>query len=192
VDDRSGGFAGEEELIGIGRANVNGTGIDSTFIDPHFGSGEAIALAAGSAHLYYEAAHGEARSNLDGSGAEDNFLPGAGRSLAVNSSHVYWGDPERSALRLHKAIRHKRRGTATLPMDVFGPGELVLSGTGLQRVTRTIESSTALEKLPVRPKGRKRHRLERRGHVKVTADVTFTLMGADPTTQSKTLRLVRR
>jgi hypothetical protein len=181
-----------DEQTWIGRANVNGTGIDPTFIDPHFGSGEAIPLATDSAHLYYEGLHGITRANLDGSGADANFLPGAGRSLAVNSSHVYWGYPERSEFRFHKPIRHKRRGTATLPLDVFGPGELVLSGKGLQTVTRTIESGTALDGLPVRPKGRKKRTLERRGHVNVTADVTFTLTGADPTTQSKSLRLVER
>jgi hypothetical protein len=112
--------------------------------------------------------------------------------VAVNSSHIYWARPALRAFALHKPIRHKRRGTATLPLDVFGPGELLLNGKGLRTVTRTIESNSVLEKLHVKPKGRTKRRLERRGHVKVTAEVTFTLTGADPTTRSKSFRLVRR
>jgi hypothetical protein len=175
----------------IGRANRDGTGVDPTFIDPKFGSGEPNPLAADSSHLYWEASGGIARANPDGTGAR-LLVPGASTAVAVNSSHIYWARPALRAFALHKPIRHKRRGTATLPLDVFGPGELLLNGKGLRTVTRTIESNSVLEKLHVKPKGRTKRRLERRGHVKVTAEVTFTLTGADPTTRSKSFRLVRR
>jgi hypothetical protein len=49
-----------------------------------------------------------------------------------------------------------------------------------------------LEKLPVKPTGRTKRRLERQGQVKVTAEITFTLTGADPTTRSKSLTLIDR
>jgi hypothetical protein len=185
--------ASQGEKTWIGRANVNGTGIDPTFIDPEFGSGAAIKLAADSRHLYWESYRGITRANLDGSGAE-MLVPGGGPSMAVNSSHIYWGRAAaQPAFIVHKPERHRRRGTATLPVDVLaGPGELVLTGKGLRTVTRTIEFRSARELLRVKPKGRKRHRLRRRGHVRVTAELTLTLTGGDPRTQTKSFRLVER
>lgn len=175
----------------IGRANKNGTGVDPTFIDPHFGSGEPNQLTSDSSHLYWQGPGVITRANPDGTGAR-RLVPGATTAMAVNSSHIYWARPALPAFRFHRPMRHPRRGTASLPLDVFGPGELVLTGNGLRTVTRPIEDCCEFEKLPIRATGRKRHRLERRGHVRVTADVTFTLTGGDPTTKSKSLKLIKR
>lgn len=183
-----------DEQVWIGRANVDGSGLDTTFIDPQFGRGALIQVAADSRHLYWESFRGIARANLDGTDIDHSLIPGGDRAIAVNSSHVDWGrDAKAPAIRIRRPRLHKRRGTATLPVEVLaGPGELLLRGKGLRTVTKTADFDTTLESLRVKPKGRKRHRLKRRGHVRVRARVTFTLTGADPRTRSAAFKLIMR
>jgi hypothetical protein len=185
----------QDETAWIARAHLDGTGLEPTFRTAGWGGGETQ-LAADSAHLYWGGPHGIARSRLDGTGADLGFVPGPGPSMAmaVNSSQIFWSRPEaKPAFILHKPKCHRRRGTATLPMDVIaGPGELVLTGRGLRTITKEIDSGSVAETLYVKPRGQKRHRLTRRGHVRVTAHITFTMTGADSRTRSKSLKLVKR
>jgi virginiamycin B lyase len=77
----------------IGRANLDGTGVDETFI----GSAPSITgLAVDDAHIWwaFEGRFGGAimRANLDGTGAEsviggEDFFP---CGVTVNDTHVYW------------------------------------------------------------------------------------------------------
>jgi hypothetical protein len=79
-------------LTAIGRANIDGTGVNPVLIKTNHASG----LAADDQHIYW----GEnelgwiGRANLDGSRATQTFVPAPGDpcSVAVDSSHVYWSD----------------------------------------------------------------------------------------------------
>jgi virginiamycin B lyase len=82
----------------IGRANLDGTGVDKTFIDPN---GSPTGLAVDEAHVYWASPFGGAdlidsigRANLDGTGVDHNFIAGANlpTAVAVDDAHVYWAN----------------------------------------------------------------------------------------------------
>ncbi len=87
----------------IGRANLDGTGVDQSFIKTPVGAG----LAVDGAHVYWsfwgttnqEPYNGRiGRANLDGTGVDKSFIPNAGRpmSVAVDAAHVYWPNAGRT------------------------------------------------------------------------------------------------
>ncbi len=91
---------------------------------------------------------------------------------------------------------NKRKGIATLTVDVPGPGAVVLSGNGLvkQRPAAEAIASKAVGaagkmKLLVKPKGKKKRKLSETGKVKVKAKVTYTPIGGAPNTESKRIKL---
>ena len=80
---------------GVGRANLDGTGVDQSFITFH---GNPIAVAVDDAHIYWLNTDIRAstigRANLDGTGVEPSFIPGVGfpsSDLTVDDAHIYWG-----------------------------------------------------------------------------------------------------
>ena len=96
----------------IGRANLDGTGVDHNFmpLDPGNPDGRvrdaAADVAVDGGHIFWTRAHGDysepggiGRANLDGSGVDPNFIAtGPGRypfSLAVDGGHIYWTEFER-------------------------------------------------------------------------------------------------
>ena len=75
----------------IGRANLDGTGVDQSFIEPGGGNG----LAVDDAHVYWSVATWINRANIDGAGAEYGFIDlqridTVMYEIAVNGSHIYW------------------------------------------------------------------------------------------------------
>jgi hypothetical protein len=79
-------------ITAIGRANLDGTGANQTFIT---GGANPQGVAVDSAHVYW--ANGNSatigRANLDGSGANQAFiLAGNPQGMAVDSAHVWWAN----------------------------------------------------------------------------------------------------
>jgi hypothetical protein len=81
----------------VGRANLDRSGVNQTFITPApevFGPTD-VAVDAG--HVYWTNGSGTSpsigRANLDGSGADQSFIAASGpypSYLAVDASHIYW------------------------------------------------------------------------------------------------------
>jgi hypothetical protein len=90
-----------------------------------------------------------------------------------------------------RVIRHRKRGTATLIVQVPGPGKLVLHGENLRSDTKN-QAAASKVRLGVRARGKARRRLRRTRHARVRAKVTFTPTGGIPHTQQKTIRLIKR
>ena len=67
---------------GISRANLNGTGVNQSFIT---GAATTDGIAVDSSHIYWTLpGPGRiARANLDGSGANTSFIQNAGNPVAV-------------------------------------------------------------------------------------------------------------
>ena len=92
----------------IVRSNLDGTGVDQSFIggfSPVLGFG-AGAVAVDAKHVYWTQVEGRTgvsgigRANLDGTGVDYGFISDTGRrtqGIAVDADHVYWtaGDPPR-------------------------------------------------------------------------------------------------
>src|SRR5262245_35430486 len=77
----------------IGRANLDGTGVDQNFISD---ATTPLEVAVDTNYVYWPnvCAGTIGRANLDGTGVDQNFITGAIAPLAVavDSGHVYWAD----------------------------------------------------------------------------------------------------
>ena len=76
---------------GIGRANLDGTGVNLDFIK---GGGTCGTVVDG-AHIYWVGPNGTiGRANLDGTGVNESFITlpgsGAGRICGHDSTYLYW------------------------------------------------------------------------------------------------------
>ena len=174
----------------IGRTNLNGGRYEDEFIFvPTF----AYQLAVDPTHIYWANGPTVSRANLQGPQGNTDLIGGSfgASGVAVNSNHVYWTNSARPGIRIGNAKRHRRRGTATLPVTVPGSGEITLDGTGINTVTQTAETGGKYP-LAVHATGAKKRKLKHRGSVKVTANVTFTLTGDEPQSESTSLKLIER
>ncbi len=76
----------------VGRANLDGTGADPTFIT---GGANPCGVAVNGSYIYWYGDESTyiGRANLDGSDINQNFIDAGseGCGLAVTDSHVYWG-----------------------------------------------------------------------------------------------------
>jgi virginiamycin B lyase len=78
----------------IGRANLDGTGVEEDFVD---GLVQPRWVAVDGGYLYWTSLTGRGsigRAELDGSAAEPEFIAGAGRpqGIAVDGTRVYWAN----------------------------------------------------------------------------------------------------
>jgi hypothetical protein len=96
---------------------------------------------------------------------------------------------------------NKRKGTATLVVNLPGTGTVGLAGKGIVEVPAQggghASASGAVTaagpmKLTIKAKGRTKRRLNRSGKAKVTAMVTYTPTGGAPATQSTRIKLIKR
>jgi len=107
----------------IGRANLDGSGINQKFISLGEYSA-ATQLALDDQHIYF--IRGDisiGRANLDGSGVEEPFITVQGAAfmgLAVDSDHIYWTDQAHSSI-----------GRANL--DGSEVNQSFITGTGMGR-----------------------------------------------------------
>jgi hypothetical protein len=81
--------------VPIGRANLDGTGVNKRFITGVTGGTCGIAVAG--AHIYWTNGRFVGRANLDGSRVNRHFLRTAGIScgVAVYKDHIYWRQSKR-------------------------------------------------------------------------------------------------
>jgi hypothetical protein len=92
------------QIPAIGRANLDGSGVDRTFI-PFPGGSDPRAVEVDVAHVYWINGRPGAslpetigRANLDGTGVEQSFIDGFASNtnfpfdLAVDAAHIYWAD----------------------------------------------------------------------------------------------------
>jgi hypothetical protein len=91
----------------IGRAGLNGSGVNQRFVATAGGVfAEPAGVAVDGAHIYWGGNRPVSarigRASLDGSGANEDFiagLPGSGLAgLAVDGTHVYWADSRRNSI----------------------------------------------------------------------------------------------
>ncbi len=86
---------------------------------------------------------------------------------------------------------NRKKGTATLFVQVPGAGKLLLEGKGIQKVKRNARKAGKV-KLPVKLVGKAKRTLLKTGKAKVRAKVTFTPIGGTLRTKAKPLTLKRK
>jgi hypothetical protein len=92
---------------------------------------------------------------------------------------------------------NRRKGTATLIVNLPGPGTVGLAGKGIAGLPAQAKASGAVTaagpvKLSIKAKGKARRKLNRTGKVKVKAMVTYVPTGGTPNTEAKPIKLIKR
>jgi virginiamycin B lyase len=81
----------------IGRANLDGTGVNQQFISVPNGPKGVAGLAVTARYIYWTNEDGGAigRADLDGTGVNQRFITGAigPTDLAAGSGYIYWTNP---------------------------------------------------------------------------------------------------
>lgn len=88
---------------------------------------------------------------------------------------------------LGKTKLNKRKGTASIRVDVPGSGTLKLSGKDVASQSQSVSAGTT--KLTVKAKGKAAKTLGRKGKVTVNPKITFTPTGGPASTQDETVGL---
>ena len=83
---------------------------------------------------------------------------------------------------------NKRKGTATLAVDVPGPGKLALTGKDVKGQSESADGAGTV-KLTIKPKGKAKSKLKKSGKATVEVAVTYTPTGGDAKTKTKKLKL---
>jgi hypothetical protein len=92
--------------------------------------------------------------------------------------------------------RNKKKGTATLKVNVPNPGELTGSGNGVKAysagavISKSVGAGQA--QLLIKAQGKKSKQLNQKGKVKLSVAVTYTPTGGDPSTQSVKVKLKKK
>ena len=92
--------------------------------------------------------------------------------------------------------RNKKKGIATLTVNVPNPGELTGSGNGVKAssagavISKSVGAGQA--QLLIKAQGKKKKQLNQKGKVKLSVAVTYTPTSGDPSTQSVKVKLKKK
>ncbi len=125
-------------------------------------------------------------------GESGDFRPfGVPSRLNLTAVFVY-----SNSFTLGRITRNKKKGTATLTVDVPNPGDLTAKGKGVKAagaavISKTVTAPGAVELL-IAAKGKKKRKLNKTGRMKLNANITYTPTGGDPSTQSIKVKLKKK
>jgi hypothetical protein len=88
--------------------------------------------------------------------------------------------------------RSKRRGTATIALDLPNSGKLTVSGPGIKTPTPEQTVSAGQAQLLVKARAGKKRKLFTKGRCKVNVAITYTPTGGDARTQHAKFKLVKK
>jgi len=113
--------------------------------------------------------------------------PGATSATATATIEVA---PASNEFTVGVTERNKRKGTATLPVNVPGAGVLELAGAKVKSHEAQADAAGEVT-LPVKARGKARKKLRKKGKARVTAEITFTPEAGEPKTESTSVKLRR-
>jgi hypothetical protein len=106
--------------------------------------------------------------------------------------------PPSNVFTFGKVKDNKKNGTATLAVNVPGPGILSLTGDGVKHqrsagaTASQVASAAGTVKLAIKPKTKIKKKLKKRGKAKVKVNVAYTPTGGFLAKQSERVKLVER
>jgi hypothetical protein len=178
----------------IGRANLDGTNVDQSYV--RFSVGNPCGIAVDSRYIYWMDQNFSTirRAPITGDRHDvgSDFIKTDATRQACGVAVDQTG-PGAGRLHLGKTSLNRSRGTAKLTAKVDGSGELKLraKGHGIARVSHRVSGPDKLT-LKVEARGRKQRVLRRRGRVPVEAVVKFKSANGASTTKHREIKLVRR
>jgi DNA-binding beta-propeller fold protein YncE len=109
---------------------------------------------------------------------------------------------DEAVFRVGRVDRNTRKGIAKLSLRVPEAGTVRLSGKGLAK-RAAVDASSSVErfsrqvgagrvKVPIKARGGAKRRLDRTGRAKLRLKVTFTPKGGTPSSQRRSVRLIKR
>jgi hypothetical protein len=160
-------------------------------LTPGVGNPECLGTLPGETYLF----RSSSASGGLATGDEGTFEPFPGFRVNVTADLV----PSNTIV-LGQITRNRKRGTATIPIEVPGPGNLTVSGKGVKEASaagvRAISAMTVTAagqvSVTLKAKGKKRKRLNRTGKVKLNPSFTYTPTGGDAATRSRSLNLKKK
>jgi hypothetical protein len=165
--------------------------VDSGYVGPvRFTSSDGSATLPGDSSLTSGSATFSATLRTPGSASitvvdsGNSSVRGTSGTIAVRSANS-----TSTRFRVRKLTRNHFKGTATLKVDVPGPGKLNLGGKGVGS-QRVAVSGAGTVKLTIRARGGAKRKLRRTGAVTVTAKITFTPRAGAPQRKSKRVKLL--
>ena len=127
----------------IGRANIDGSGVNQSFITAGVG---VEGIAVDGTHIYW-AQRGDAagtaigRANLNGMEVNPSFITGSGsddyHAVAVDAKHIYWTNFETGAVDRRANLDGRQITRASSPAPTNPPGWRSTPRTSTGRPTRT-------------------------------------------------------
>ena len=92
---------------------------------------------------------------------------------------------------LGKLKKANNKGTAKLTLEVPAPGGIALAQTTKVNAAEVRAEAAGKVQLAIKPRGKAKKKLAKKGKVKVGVEVTYTPDGGEPEAQVATLRLKR-
>ena len=86
--------------------------------------------------------------------------------------------------------KNKKKGTAKIYIDVPGPGNLALEGTGRSKSDQERANSQGTAVLNLQPNKKGKKKLRKKGKVPFNAVITYTPDGGQPSTEAYTVNLI--
>ena len=96
--------------------------------------------------------------------------------------------PPDNDIEIGKAKANTKNGSAKLPVEVPGAGELELTGKGLKPATKEVDGEGTVN-LNVKPSGKVAKKLDDKGKATVNVEVTFTPTGGEANSESAKVKL---
>lgn len=139
-----------------------------------------------------EADHPLRFGNLVDGDSDDFILGDGGYRLNISAVLV-----PTNTFTLGATTLRKKKGTATITVNVPNPGELTGSGNGVKASSagRAVISKSVVAgqaQLLIKAKGKKKKQLNQKGKVKLSVAVTYTPTAGDPSTQSVKVKLKKK
>jgi hypothetical protein len=127
-------------------------------------------------------------------GPQGIAIDGGGRLYVaetdINRVEVF---EESNEFEFGKVKRNKRKGTAKLPVEVPGPGDVALAKTAkVKGDSEEVVGTAGTATLNVKARGKAKKKLTEKGKAKVRAVVTFTPLGGDPGTEAQKIKLKKK
>jgi hypothetical protein len=171
--DASHVYWGNSASDSIGRANLDGSGLDQRFA---VGARDPCGVAVDALPLPTPSGSGEG---------------GGGRKAKTVSPG--------GSFRLGRVVDDRRRGTASIVARVPGPGTLLLRGARVRRAAATAPSALGATpahpgkvEIQIAPRRGLRRYLERNGRARVGVSVTYSPAVGEPATRTARVKLTMR